>query len=100
MPRCWFVLLTLWLRVDGSLVRLREARYFCKFPPQPDGDVTVLREVKHTEATFDELRAAGAPGTSVGYPDAQEAAGILSAIAPVGLKLFRLHKLVLKQGGG
>jgi type 2A phosphatase activator TIP41 len=30
MPRCWLVLLRLWLRVDGSLVRLREVRHFCR----------------------------------------------------------------------
>jgi type 2A phosphatase activator TIP41 len=31
MPRCWFVLLRLWLKVDGSMARLREARLFCRF---------------------------------------------------------------------
>jgi len=30
MPRCWLVLLRFWLRVDGSLVRLRETRLFCR----------------------------------------------------------------------
>jgi hypothetical protein len=30
MPRCWLVLLRFWLRVDGSLVRLREVRHFCR----------------------------------------------------------------------
>jgi hypothetical protein len=31
MPRCWFVLLRLWLKVDGSMARLRETRLFCRF---------------------------------------------------------------------
>ena len=30
MPKCWFVLLRMWLRVDGVMVRLREARFFCR----------------------------------------------------------------------
>jgi hypothetical protein len=30
MPRCWFVLLRLWLKVDGSMARLRETRLFCR----------------------------------------------------------------------
>ena len=28
MPRCWFVLLRYWLRLDGVLMRLREVRGF------------------------------------------------------------------------
>lgn len=31
MPRCWFVLLRFWLRVDHVLVRLYETRYLCDF---------------------------------------------------------------------
>jgi hypothetical protein len=30
MPRAWLVLLRFFLRVDGSLVRLRETRVFCR----------------------------------------------------------------------
>ncbi|KAG2429459.1 hypothetical protein HYH02_014041 [Chlamydomonas schloesseri] len=30
MPRCWLVLLRCWVRVDGSMVRLRESRLFCR----------------------------------------------------------------------
>ena len=39
MPRCWFVLLRFWLRVDGVLVRLRETRLCCDFgqPERPAG---------------------------------------------------------------
>jgi type 2A phosphatase activator TIP41 len=66
MPKCWFVLLRFWLRVDDSLVRLREARYFCA-TEQPG---EVLREVKHSEGTFAELRAAGAPANNVRCRDA------------------------------
>jgi hypothetical protein len=33
MPRCWYVLMRFWLRVDGVLIRLRETRFFCKMTP-------------------------------------------------------------------
>ena len=62
MPRCWLVLLRFWLRVDRVLVRLRETRYFCDTAAAP---ATVLREVKHSEGTFAELRAGGAPPEGV-----------------------------------
>ena len=61
MPKCWFVLLRFWLRVDNTLVRLREARLFCA-TERPD---EVLREVKHSEGAFEELAAAGAPANNV-----------------------------------
>lgn len=41
MPSCWFVLLRFFLRVDGTLVRLREARFFCDLK-QPDKVQQVL----------------------------------------------------------
>jgi len=62
MPRCWLVLLRFWLRVDKVLVRLRETRYFCDTANAP---ATLLREVKHSEGTFVELRAGGAPPEGV-----------------------------------
>ena len=62
MPRCWLVLLRFWLRVDKVLVRLRETRYFCDTDASP---ATLLREVKHSEGTFAELRAGGAPPEGV-----------------------------------
>jgi type 2A phosphatase activator TIP41 len=61
MPRCWYVLLRFFLRVDGALVRLRETRVFCSFSA-PD---VVLREIKHVEGTFKELRSGGAPPEGV-----------------------------------
>jgi hypothetical protein len=35
MPRCWYVLLRFWMRVDGVLIRLRETRFFCRMTPPP-----------------------------------------------------------------
>jgi hypothetical protein len=61
MPKCWFVLLRFWLRVDNTLVRLRETRFFCSTATPQE----VLREIKHCEGTFAELQAAGAPASNV-----------------------------------
>ena len=60
MPRCWYVLLRFFLRVDGVLVKLRETRIFCPFTD--DRTVgPIIRELKYSEGTFDELSKAGAP---------------------------------------
>lgn len=91
MPRCWFVLLRFWLRVDGTVVRLREARYFAKF----DEAARVVREVKHAEGTYEELGASGGPMTDAAFADADAAATVLQAVAPVGVKLYRLERLDL-----
>lgn len=67
MDSCWFVLLRHFLRVDNVLVRLRETRVFCALPGSLPGDgaPTVLREIRHCEATFAELQAANAPAARV-----------------------------------
>ena len=65
MPRCWYVLLRFFLRVDKVLVKLRETRLFCPF--STDSTVgPVIREIKYSEGTFEELSKAGAPADGVG----------------------------------
>lgn len=60
MPKCWYVLLRFFLRVDGVLVKLRETRIFCPFTD--DRTVgPIIRELKYSEGTFEELSKAGAP---------------------------------------
>lgn len=61
MPKCWFVLLRFWLRVDGTIIRIREARYFSELRTSS----TVLRELKQIEGTFEDLAKAGAPSNNV-----------------------------------
>jgi hypothetical protein len=61
MPKCWFVLLMFWLRVDDTVVRLRETRYYC----EEADSAKVWRETKHVEGTFEELAEAGAPSSNV-----------------------------------
>ncbi|KAF5828799.1 TIP41-like family-domain-containing protein [Dunaliella salina] len=96
MPRAWLVLLRFFLRVDGSLVRLRETRLFCRHD-LPDRNGVVLREKKQMEGTFEELRKQGAPDQSSGaYADVDTTSQMFQAVAPIGLKSLQLHKLVLK----
>ena len=64
MPKCWFILLRFWLRVDHTLVRLRETRYFCN-TSSPTQEACIIRETTHSEGTFEELGAAGAPPEGV-----------------------------------
>jgi hypothetical protein len=65
MPRCWYVLLRFFLRVDKVLVKLRETRLFCPF--STDSTVgPVIREIKYSEGTFEELSQAGVPPDGVG----------------------------------
>ncbi|PNH08716.1 TIP41-like protein [Tetrabaena socialis] len=94
MPRCWLVLLRLWMRVDGSMVRLRETRLFCRHD-KPDKRLQVLQEVKHCEGAFPELRARGAPDEGAAYTDADAASQVFQAVAPVGLRLMQTRKLLL-----
>lgn len=69
MPKCWFVLLRFWLRVDRVLVRLHETRLMGSFNRAP-GAPLVSREVRQSEGTFEHLRSAGAPpdGVSIHAP--------------------------------
>ncbi|KAK9836974.1 hypothetical protein WJX81_003867 [Elliptochloris bilobata] len=72
MPRCWFALLRFWLRVDGVLVRLYEARWLAELG---DGPPRLQRELRHCEGTFADLAAAGAPpARAPAWADAEAAA--------------------------
>ncbi|KAL4434081.1 hypothetical protein ABPG75_000522 [Micractinium tetrahymenae] len=95
MPRCWYVLLRFWLRVDHVLVRLRETRVFCQFDSPPPPAARVLREVRHHEGTFADLRAAGAPAEGPAYADADTASAALMAVAPLGVTHYRQEQLLL-----
>jgi type 2A phosphatase activator TIP41 len=95
MPTCWFVLLRFFLRVDGILVRLMEVRYFSKLSSGPVPNGEILREVKYVEGTFAELRAGGAPPDGPAYIDGDGASMALQAVAPVGVKNYRMEALDL-----
>ena len=55
----------------------------------------IIREIKHSEGSLQELAAAGAPTSASSYEDAEAAAAVFSAIAPQCLKSFELHELQL-----
>ncbi|MEW5316248.1 MAG: hypothetical protein WDW38_007629 [Sanguina aurantia] len=96
MGKAWYVLLRLWLRVDGVMVRLREVRLFCRHDQsEANGSITVLREVKHCERSFKALCSCGAPGDGPAYADADSAGQVFASVAPIGQKLFELHKLTV-----
>lgn len=97
MPSCWFVLLRFFLRVDGVLVRLMEVRYFSKLSSDPvkQNCGELLREVKYVEGTFAELGAGGAPPDGPAYIDGDAASMALQAVAPVGVKSYKMEVLDL-----
>jgi type 2A phosphatase activator TIP41 len=95
MPKCWYVLLRFWLRVDGVLIRLRETRFFCDTTARDQsGAVIIVRETQHREETWDALRARGAPCEPRQFPDPDHAASVLLAAGgPVDITH---HELVLR----
>lgn len=62
---------------------------------EANGSITVLREVKHCEGSFKTLRSCGAPGDGPAYADADTAGQVFASVAPIGQKLFELHKLTV-----
>lgn len=91
MPHCWYVLLRFFLRIDSTLVRLREARLFCDLR-QPN---KIIRETKRSEASLAQLsgNALGSPG--VAHADVETAAVALAAIAPNGVRAYSIDTLSL-----
>ena len=68
MPTCWFVLFRFWLRVDGVLLRLREARVMATFGGR------VVRECTEREESWAELEARGKSPNPTLYRDPDEVA--------------------------
>eukprot|EP00890_Picochlorum_soloecismus_P001257 jgi/Picsp_1/2131/NSC_05596-R1_protein len=120
MPRCWYVLLRFFLRVDGQMVKIRDHRYFCKFEESKQNRIStddgsdgvtssdnsklmakiprVLRETRYQEGTNETLLKAGAPGLSgSAYIDADSSAIALQAVAPIGVTRFEIQEISLMQ---
>lgn len=55
----------------------------------------MLRETKHHEGRFDELRTRGAPGDGPAWADGDAASQAFGASAPIGNVLLKLEKLML-----
>ncbi|BBN18269.1 type 2A phosphatase activator TIP41 [Marchantia polymorpha subsp. ruderalis] len=91
MPKCWFLLLRYWLRVDGVLMRLRDTRVFSKFSSDPKEVPVVLRERCVKEDTFQSLASRGYPKDAGAYADPSVAGNRLQT------KLIISEKLVLRR---
>jgi len=66
MPKCWYILQRLYVRVDYVCVKCREVRYFCLFDNVKGcgNDVqvnTIYRDVVWREASWDELSGMSLP---------------------------------------
>ncbi|CAM9796954.1 unnamed protein product [Pylaiella littoralis] len=72
MPRCWYVLLRYWLRVDGVVMKVFDTRCFHKF-----GESNVFRERTQHSATFASLEQRGLSTDSSVYSNADSALPVL-----------------------
>ena len=59
MDNCFFVLVRYYLRVDGVCVRILDTRIFHEF-----GTSSVLREFKHLESDWNQIKSRGFTGDS------------------------------------
>mmetsp|Transcript_4334 Transcript_4334/g.5978 ORF Transcript_4334/g.5978 Transcript_4334/m.5978 type:complete len:311 (+) Transcript_4334:64-996(+) len=64
MPKCWFLLLRFWLRVDGILIKVWDVRYFHCFETSE-----IWREKKYAETSFERLAETGLPLDIQSYQD-------------------------------
>ena len=98
MPGAWFAVARCFVRVDGVAVRLVEARLLATWDRKEAGagqPLRLTREVRHFAGSFEELRAAGAPGDGPAYADGDAASDALTAVAPVGVVRFETEELVV-----
>eukprot|EP00246_Nothoceros_aenigmaticus_P014629 TRINITY_DN5714_c0_g1_i1.p1 TRINITY_DN5714_c0_g1~~TRINITY_DN5714_c0_g1_i1.p1 ORF type:complete len:327 (+),score=52.02 TRINITY_DN5714_c0_g1_i1:133-1113(+) len=91
MPTCWFLLLRFWLRVDGSIMRLRDTRMFSAFQKDVKEVPLVIREHIQREETFHSLASKGYPSESSAYPEPSVACDRLS------ITKQKTEKLVLRN---
>jgi len=90
MPRCWYVLQRLYVRVDHVTVRCREVRYFCLFDNN-DGSIehdkvrpnTIYRDVVWREAAWGELGRLALPTDPAAWRE--EDGNVLRGVAGTGM---------------
>ena len=51
MPKCWFVLLRLYLRIDGGVIRVRDTRLYHTF----ESDDYIYMDVTWHEVSFERI---------------------------------------------
>ncbi|CAM9350179.1 unnamed protein product [Laminaria digitata] len=86
MPRCWYVLLRYWLRVDGVVMKVIDTRYFHKF-----GERSVYRERTQHCATFASLQERGLSTDPSVYSDADAALPVLELSSGKPIPSVTMH---------
>ncbi|KAL7540676.1 hypothetical protein ACHAXR_010296 [Thalassiosira sp. AJA248-18] len=98
MPRCWYVLQRLFVRVDYVCVKCREVRYFCLFEDSVsnENDVranAIYRDIVWREATWDELDRLALPVDPAAWREGGNAGGAapgMPTLPPLASLLTRL----------
>lgn len=89
MPRCWYVLQRLFMRVDHVCVKCREARYFCLLDDNDSSSSslggnnvqrnTIYRDVIWKQAKWEELGRLGLPTDPAAWREDGNNAGVSTA---------------------
>ena len=87
MPKCWYVLQRLYVRVDHVCVKCREVRYFCLFNDNNVGvsrsEVqvnTIYRDIVWREATWEQLSRLALPTDPAAWRESDGNAGALNSL--------------------
>ena len=109
MPKCWYVLQRLFVRVDHVCIKCREVRYFCLFDDSvgsgsnEQGDVQVnaiYRDVVWREASWEELGRLSLPTDPAAWREDGNVGGTVSGMPappPLASLLTRLPSVVLPE---
>lgn len=98
MPRCAYVLLRHWLRVDGVLVRLRDTRTYVDLANGRPDEVVALREHTRHEASALQLQDMGMSIDGKAFRSAEATAQALEATSPASVVLLEAEELVAGVG--
>lgn len=93
MPRCAYVLLRFWLRVDGVLVRLRDTRLYVDLVGRDAEQVMVLREHLRHQASAQQLMDMGLSIDGKAFRSADSTAQALEAASPASVVLMEAEEL-------
>ena len=61
MPRCFFVLLSLFVRIDHVLIRIKESRFLCKFDDDGADEIKIYRDITWKECSWENLTKMNLP---------------------------------------
>jgi type 2A phosphatase activator TIP41 len=61
MPKCFFVLLSLFVRIDHVLIRIKESRFLCKFDDDEADEIKIYRDITWKECSWENLTKMNLP---------------------------------------